>query len=68
MTTPNREHLAVYAGSFDPITLGHLDVLQRAGAASGPSKIAGPAAAAHPPGRHSLWHDAADDDPRRLIG
>ncbi len=30
MTTPNREHLAVYAGSFDPITLGHLDVLQRA--------------------------------------
>lgn len=25
-----REHLAVYAGSFDPITLGHLDVLRRA--------------------------------------
>lgn len=24
------EHIAVYAGSFDPITLGHLDVLQRA--------------------------------------
>ncbi len=24
------EHVAVYAGSFDPITLGHLDVLQRA--------------------------------------
>jgi pantetheine-phosphate adenylyltransferase len=24
------EHLALYAGSFDPITLGHLDVLQRA--------------------------------------
>jgi pantetheine-phosphate adenylyltransferase len=23
-------HLAVYAGSFDPITLGHLDVLRRA--------------------------------------
>lgn len=22
-------HLAVYAGSFDPVTLGHLDVLQR---------------------------------------
>lgn len=27
--TPNR-HLAVYSGSFDPITLGHLDVLERA--------------------------------------
>ncbi|MCH8151843.1 MAG: pantetheine-phosphate adenylyltransferase [Planctomycetes bacterium] len=27
-TTP--QHLAIYAGSFDPITLGHLDVLQRA--------------------------------------
>lgn len=25
-----RSHLAVYAGSFDPITLGHLDVLRRA--------------------------------------
>ncbi len=25
-----REHLVLYAGSFDPITLGHLDVLQRA--------------------------------------
>jgi pantetheine-phosphate adenylyltransferase len=25
-----RTHLAVYAGSFDPITLGHLDVLRRA--------------------------------------
>lgn len=25
-----RPHLAVYAGSFDPITLGHLDVLRRA--------------------------------------
>jgi pantetheine-phosphate adenylyltransferase len=24
------EHIAVYAGSFDPITLGHLDVLRRA--------------------------------------
>src|SRR5438045_9623857 len=24
------EHLAIYAGSFDPITLGHLDVLRRA--------------------------------------
>jgi pantetheine-phosphate adenylyltransferase len=23
-------HLAVYAGSFDPLTLGHLDVLERA--------------------------------------
>jgi pantetheine-phosphate adenylyltransferase len=27
---PSREHIAVYAGSFDPITLGHLDVLRRA--------------------------------------
>ena len=26
----SREHLVLYAGSFDPITLGHLDVLQRA--------------------------------------
>lgn len=25
-----REHLAIYAGSFDPITRGHLDVLSRA--------------------------------------
>jgi len=25
-----REHVAIYAGSFDPITLGHLDVLSRA--------------------------------------
>jgi pantetheine-phosphate adenylyltransferase len=25
-----REHIAIYAGSFDPITLGHLDVLRRA--------------------------------------
>ncbi len=25
-----RAHLVVYAGSFDPITLGHLDVLRRA--------------------------------------
>jgi pantetheine-phosphate adenylyltransferase len=25
-----REHVAIYAGSFDPITLGHLDVLRRA--------------------------------------
>lgn len=28
MTTP-RLHRAIYTGSFDPITLGHLDVLQR---------------------------------------
>jgi pantetheine-phosphate adenylyltransferase len=28
--TPAPSHLAVYAGSFDPITLGHLDVLRRA--------------------------------------
>ena len=26
----SNEHLALYAGSFDPITLGHLDVLKRA--------------------------------------
>ena len=25
-----RHHLAVYPGSFDPPTLGHLDVLERA--------------------------------------
>lgn len=28
--TPARQHIAIYAGSFDPITLGHLDVLRRA--------------------------------------
>jgi pantetheine-phosphate adenylyltransferase len=27
---PSRTHLALYAGSFDPITSGHLDVLERA--------------------------------------
>jgi len=27
---PTRKHLALYAGSFDPITYGHLDVLNRA--------------------------------------
>lgn len=26
----NVQHIAVYAGSFDPITLGHMDVLRRA--------------------------------------
>ena len=25
-----REHIAIYAGSFDPITSGHLDVIARA--------------------------------------
>lgn len=30
MSPPAVEHLALYAGSFDPITLGHLDVLSRA--------------------------------------
>lgn len=31
MTDATRaEHIAIYAGSFDPITLGHLDVLTRA--------------------------------------
>jgi len=28
--TANRKHIALYAGSFDPITHGHLDVLARA--------------------------------------
>ena len=28
--TSTARHLAIYAGSFDPITLGHLDVLRRA--------------------------------------
>jgi pantetheine-phosphate adenylyltransferase len=27
---PPREHLALYPGSFDPITYGHLDVIRRA--------------------------------------
>jgi pantetheine-phosphate adenylyltransferase len=27
--SPARHHLAIYTGSFDPITLGHLDVLAR---------------------------------------
>jgi len=27
---PAPQHLAIYAGSFDPMTLGHLDVLRRA--------------------------------------
>jgi len=26
----HHQHIAIYAGSFDPITLGHLDVLRRA--------------------------------------
>ena len=30
MADSTRQHLALYAGSFDPITLGHLDVLKRA--------------------------------------
>jgi len=30
MAAPATSHLALYAGSFDPITLGHLDVLRRA--------------------------------------
>ena len=28
-TSEKHEHIAVYAGSFDPITYGHLDVLNR---------------------------------------
>lgn len=27
--TPLRKHLAIYPGSFDPITFGHLDVIRR---------------------------------------
>jgi pantetheine-phosphate adenylyltransferase len=27
---PSRERIAVYPGSFDPVTLGHLDIIQRA--------------------------------------
>ncbi len=30
MTTQLNPHHAVYAGSFDPLTLGHLDIVQRA--------------------------------------
>jgi pantetheine-phosphate adenylyltransferase len=30
MATGSPQHLAIYTGSFDPITLGHLDVLGRA--------------------------------------
>jgi len=30
MTAPLNPHHAVYAGSFDPFTLGHLDIVQRA--------------------------------------
>jgi pantetheine-phosphate adenylyltransferase len=30
MTDPLNPHHAVYAGSFDPLTLGHLDIIQRA--------------------------------------
>ncbi len=30
MPSSNRPHVVIYAGSFDPITRGHLDVLQRA--------------------------------------
>jgi len=30
MTNPLNPHYAVYAGSFDPMTLGHLDIVQRA--------------------------------------
>ena len=26
-----RDLLAVYAGSFDPVTLGHVDLIERAG-------------------------------------
>ncbi len=30
MTGPGLARVAVYAGSFDPPTLGHLDLIQRA--------------------------------------
>jgi pantetheine-phosphate adenylyltransferase len=30
VTAPNSSRTAVYTGSFDPITLGHLDVIERA--------------------------------------
>ena len=30
MTTPSNSRVAVYTGSFDPITLGHLNVIERA--------------------------------------
>jgi len=29
MTTNNGERIAVYPGSFDPVTYGHLDIIQR---------------------------------------
>ena len=29
-SSPKPTHLAIYTGSFDPITLGHVDVLARA--------------------------------------
>ncbi|MDZ4828658.1 MAG: pantetheine-phosphate adenylyltransferase [Phycisphaerae bacterium] len=29
LTAPDHHHLAIYTGSFDPITYGHLDVLAR---------------------------------------
>lgn len=29
MSNPRHEHIAVYTGSFDPITLGHLNVIER---------------------------------------
>ena len=32
MTRPAVARLAVYAGSFDPVTLGHLDLIERASA------------------------------------
>ena len=32
MTSPGVARVAVYAGSFDPPTLGHLDLVERASA------------------------------------
>ena len=29
LTAPTRRHVAVYPGSFDPVTYGHLDVVER---------------------------------------
>jgi pantetheine-phosphate adenylyltransferase len=30
MTVPKMPRVAVYPGTFDPLTLGHLDIIERA--------------------------------------
>jgi pantetheine-phosphate adenylyltransferase len=30
MSAKNKEHIGLYPGTFDPITLGHIDIIQRA--------------------------------------